>query len=87
MKLRPEEPGAERPERRPVWRWLLVWLLLAAVYAAVRAVARLLLPAAGDGLAHLLAIDWREIAIVPALETLALAGVAGMRRAASNRIG
>ncbi len=79
-------PGDPAP-RPSVLRWLMVWLLLAAVYFAVRLAVRWLLSDADEGAAgfslfeNLRGLDRREMAIVPAAQTLALALLAELRRA------
>ncbi|MEP7013523.1 MAG: hypothetical protein ABJC13_24650 [Acidobacteriota bacterium] len=84
----PGDPAAASP-RPSVLRWVMVWLLLAAVYFAVRLAVRWLLSDAGadEGAAgfslfeNLRGLDRRELAIVPAAQTLALALLAELRRA------
>jgi hypothetical protein len=82
------EVGAGDPAPRPsALRWLMVWLLLAAVYFVVRLAVRWLLSDAGtEGagrfvLESLKGLGGRELAIVPAVQTLALALLAELRRA------
>ena len=82
--LRDAEPNDEEKttERDPrgLGRWLLVALLLATVYLFVHLAAGLAL---GEG--EPTRADWIEIAAVPLVQTLALAGVAAMRRAVRRR--
>ncbi len=79
--------AGELPAPRPsALRWLMVWLLLAAVYFVVRLVVSWLLSDAGDGsgrfvVESLKGMGGRELAIVPAVQTLALALLAELRRA------
>ncbi len=75
--------GGDPAPRLSAFRWLTVWLLLAAVYCVVRLAARWLLNDAGTagGLPGLQDLDLRELAIVPAVQTLALALLAELRRA------
>lgn len=84
-------PGDPAP-RPSVLRWSMVWLLLAGVYFVVRLAVRWMLSDAGagqgtDGLSYfaplggLHGLDGRELAIVPAVQTLALALLAELRRA------
>lgn len=73
------------PAPRPsAFRWLMVWLLLAGVYLVVRLAARWLLSDEGlaqGGFPGLDDLDLRELAVVPAVEALALALLAELRRA------
>ncbi len=75
--------------RPSIIRWLMVWLLLAAVYALVRLVVHWVLGDSGgdpgtspSSAFPFDALDRRELAIVPAVQTLALALLAELRRAA-----
>jgi hypothetical protein len=84
-------PGIDaegRPAPRPsALRWLMVWLLLAAVYFVVRLAVRWLLRDAGAAdfpVVDLGGLDGRELAIVPAAQTLALALLAELRRATKS---
>ena len=77
-------PGGMPTPRPSAFRWLMVWLLLAGVYLVVRLATRWLLSDAGLAQAdfpRLEALDGRELAIVPAAQTLALALLAELRRA------
>lgn len=77
-------PGGLPAPRPSAFRWLMVWLLLAGVYLVVRIAARWLLNDAGmaqGGFPSLEGLDLRELALVPAVETLALALLAELRRA------
>lgn len=77
--------GRDPAPRPSALRWLMVWLLLAAVYFVVRLSVRWLLGDAGaaqdGGLPGLEGLDGRELVIVPAIQTLALALLAELRRA------
>jgi hypothetical protein len=77
--------GQGNPAPRPsALRWLMVWLLLAAVYFTIRLAVRWLLSDAGtEGAGRFVVegLDGRELAIVPAAQTLALALLAELRRA------
>lgn len=82
--------AGELPAPRPsALRWLMVWLLLATVYFVVRLAVRWLLSYAGASehaagfsmFANLRGLDGRELAIVPAVQTLALGLLAELRRA------
>ncbi len=71
----PTEEGAS--DVHGLGRWLLVALLLATVYLFVHLTAGLAL-----GLGEPSRKVWVEIAAVPLVQTLALVGVAAMRRVA-----
>ncbi|HXU31266.1 MAG TPA: hypothetical protein VN851_11860 [Thermoanaerobaculia bacterium] len=87
-----EAPGDSAP-RPSALRWLMVWLLLAAVYFVVRLAVRWLLSDAGSGegaagfalLQNFRGLDGRELAIVPAAQTLALVLLAELRRAVKEK--
>jgi len=79
------DTGPGNPAPRPsALRWLMVWLLLAAVYLTIRLAVRWLLTDEGAGryfFEGLKGLDGRELAIVPAVQTLALGLLAELRRA------
>ena len=78
------DPGGVKAPRLSAFRWLTVWFVLTVVYLVVRLVVRWLLSDAGaheGGVPLLEGLPGRELAIVPAVETLALALLAELRRA------
>jgi len=83
------DTGPGDPAPRPsALRWLMVWMLLAAVYFVIRVAVRWLLsdPTAEEGAGRfffegLKGLNGRELAIVPAVQTLALGLLAELRRA------